>query len=414
MKVMVFGGTTEGRRLCAALAKTDVEVMLSVATTYGQHVADLSFKDSGMGKEVQVMAERLDQQQMQELFVRSRFDCVIDATHPYAVAVTAHIRSACDEVGIPYYRLTRPPSTRNPQEDVIRVPDATAAAEVLKGDSAKVLLTTGSKDLESFTHLEGFEDRVYVRILPMEGSLKKALELGFRADHIICMQGPFSVEMNQALLKACGATYLVTKESGEVGGFEEKIMAANSLGCQVIVLDRPVKEEGYGLEDLLGVLGLSGACHQDETPFFPLFFDLRGKRLLVVGGGTVAQRRIHALEGSGAQITLISSSYTAYLGECAARGELVVIRRHYATGDVAKMRPFMVIAATDDREVNHRVREEACSLDIPISVADCREECTCYFPAVARSERFVAGLVSTKGDHASVREKAAYLRECLQ
>jgi len=124
--------------------------------------------------------------------------------------------------------------------------------------------------------------------------------------------------------------------------------------------------------------------------FFPLFVDIRNKKVLIIGYGNVAKRREEILTGFGADVVIISPE----------------INRKYRCGDIADTKPWFVIAATDDRKVNQAVAEEAADLNIPVSVADCSEECTCYFPAIAESDDYIAGIVSKNGDHKGVKHIA--------
>ena len=245
MKVLIFGGATEGRRLSAALSKDGIDVTLSVATEFGR---DLSASDR-----VIVISNRLDKEGMIEVLRKGAFDYIIDATHPYAVLASQNIRSACHATGLKHLRLKRPESAVTP--GAIYAEDAVAAAGILKKNNERVLLTIGSKELKPFTRVENYAERFFVRILPMQDSLKKALDLGFRCSNIICMQGPFDSEMNTATLKMTGAKFLVTKDSGDAGGFEAKVSAAFSLGCEIIVIARPVEdpvqEKTYMFDELL-------------------------------------------------------------------------------------------------------------------------------------------------------------------
>jgi precorrin-2 dehydrogenase/sirohydrochlorin ferrochelatase/precorrin-6A/cobalt-precorrin-6A reductase len=143
--------------------------------------------------------------------------------------------------------------------------------------------------------------------------------------------------------------------------------------------------------------------------FFPLFVDMHGKKVLVVGGGKVAERRIKILAGFGAEITVISPEVTEYIESTAS----TLIKRKYKEGDVRDLIPFLVIAATDERQANHEVAAEAKRLNIHVSAADCREECSCYFPAIADGDAYIAGLVSKNGDHAGVKEMIKKIREVL-
>lgn len=84
-------------------------------------------------------------------------------------------------------------------------------------------MTTGSKELAKFAELPDYKNRVYARVLPLPGVIASCAELGFDAAHTIGMQGPFSMDMNVAMLQSFHAEWMVTKESGRNGGFEEKL-----------------------------------------------------------------------------------------------------------------------------------------------------------------------------------------------
>lgn len=77
---------------------------------------------------------------------------------------------------------------------------------------------------------------MYARVLPLPGVIASCAELGFDAAHTIGMQGPFSMDMNVAMLQSFHAEWMVTKESGRNGGFEEKIEAAKKAGVRVVLI----------------------------------------------------------------------------------------------------------------------------------------------------------------------------------
>jgi precorrin-2 dehydrogenase/sirohydrochlorin ferrochelatase/precorrin-6A/cobalt-precorrin-6A reductase len=141
--------------------------------------------------------------------------------------------------------------------------------------------------------------------------------------------------------------------------------------------------------------------------FFPLFIDMSGRHALVIGGGNIAERRVKTLAGFGAEITVISPNVSEYIEGAANR----LIKREYEKGDICELKPFIVIAAADKRNVNHEATLEAKKLNIYVSVADCREECTFYFPAIAENEDYIAGLVSKNGKHSRLKEMAKKVRE---
>ena len=124
-----------------------------------------------------------------------------------------------------------------------------AAADLLEGLPGKVLLTTGSKELDAFAR-PGLRERCCPRVLPMADSLERCLALGFPPKNIICMQGPFTKEMNLATLRQFHVRTLVTKDTGGYGGFRAKADAAREAGCDLVVVERPQTEEGLTLEEV--------------------------------------------------------------------------------------------------------------------------------------------------------------------
>ncbi|MCD7928098.1 MAG: glutamyl-tRNA reductase, partial [Oscillospiraceae bacterium] len=122
---------------------------------------------------------------------------------------------------------------------------------------------------------------------------------------------------------------------------------------------------------------------EKETPFrFPVFTDLRGKKVVIVGGGAVARRRIDVLRPFGPELVVIAPEL-----EGDSRG-LEWRQRPYRSGDLEGA--FLAVAASGSREVNRQVGQEARQLGIPVSVADRREECTFFFPAICQGENVLA------------------------
>ena len=234
-KLCVFAGTTEGRELIELLEGESVSVTACVATEYG---GSLLTPWEGLT----VSHERLTEEEMEKLFRREQFHLVVDATHPYAAAVTENIAAACEGTGTEYLRLLR--SAGDVPEGAVCVPDIQGAVDYLADTRGNILLTTGSKELAKYTALPDFAGRVYARVLPMEASLLSCREAGLAPDHVIAMQGPFSREMNTALLRAVSAKYMVTKDTGDAGGFGKKAAAAREAGAVLVVVGRPAQRAG--------------------------------------------------------------------------------------------------------------------------------------------------------------------------
>ena len=240
-KVLLFGGTSETAGLLHALDAYDCEVTLCVASDYGRSLvpADTS---------VSILSERLDAAEINVLIVTSGgFELVIDATHPYAVEATANIRAAAESAGVPYLRYQR---KRGDIHGMTVVSSAAEAAERLFGAGGNILLTTGTKDLEAYTVIPDFVQRVYPRVLPTVESINACRAFGYQAKNILALQGPFSAELNRALMREYGIQTLVTKESGKAGGFQEKLDAALDLGVSVMVIARP-PDDGLGWDALI-------------------------------------------------------------------------------------------------------------------------------------------------------------------
>ena len=272
-KLCVFAGTTEGRELVEFLCTQAVSVTACVATEYGETL--LSPREN-----LTISAQRLTREEMEALFSRENFDMVIDATHPYASVVTENIAAACEKAGVRYQRLLR--SGCKAGEDAVFVPDIPAAVDYLNRTEGPILLTTGSKELAKYTGLYDFANRVYARVLPMEDSLRLCQSAGLKPAHILAMQGPFSVDMNVAMLKSLGAKYLVTKDSGTTGGFDEKVTAARAANATLIVIGRPPQREGLTLPETIQLL-----CRE---------FDLKRKPWVTIVGIGPGSREAMTLE----------------------------------------------------------------------------------------------------------------------
>lgn len=250
-KICVFAGTIEGRELVEFLSSQPVDVTACIATEYGETLLPSS-------DNLAILAGRLSVAEITQMLSDTVFDLVIDATHPYAASVTESISTACHTTGTEYLRLLRKASGLSP--DAVYVPDAEAAVKFLDGTEGNILLTTGSKELAKFNKLANFSDRVYVRVLPIDTSLEACHAAALKASHIIAMQGPFSEEMNLAMLHTVSASWLVSKDGGEAGGFDAKVSAAQKAGARLVVIGRPPQREGVSFSEAIELLCSRFGC----------------------------------------------------------------------------------------------------------------------------------------------------------
>ncbi|MEI7948181.1 MAG: precorrin-6A reductase [bacterium] len=225
--ILLLGGTSETVQIAQALVSQGFVVLLSTATTMplrGQLPAGVRLR-SGM----------LDDQGMVHLLRDEKITAVVDATHPYAEAVSRNAYNACLAAGIRYVAYERPRAIDNP---VHGAPTHQAAAELAFSFGKPVLLTIGVRNLPLYVveaRKRGIAMRA--RVLNHPDSVTACHDAGLNDSEILCADGPFTVEENIKHLKSFGV--LVTKDSGDAGGVGTKLEAARQSGCEVVVIERP-------------------------------------------------------------------------------------------------------------------------------------------------------------------------------
>jgi len=168
---------------------------------------------------------------------RAAVDMVVDATHPFAAAISANARVACASLALPRLSLVRPMWARAPGDRWIEAADATdAAAALARLDARRVFLTLGQGGLEAFAGMP--EHRFLVRLVeppPRPPPLERC--------RVVIGRGPFTVAEERATLTDQRIDVVVCKASGGAAT-EAKILAARGLGLPVIMLRRPAAEPG--------------------------------------------------------------------------------------------------------------------------------------------------------------------------
>ena len=269
-EIILFAGTSEGHRIADYLRQTAFKALILTATSYGKQLLldSAGLTDESEMNTIEIRSGRLDQADIETLLRSESVPgaLIIDATHPYAAAASENIRSACEVCERKYIRVLRKglsglsdshlinsgPGTETTADEMrssrLVFPDIPSAAAYLNQTKGNVLVTTGSKELEAYTSITDYRTRLFARVLSLPSVVQKCSELGFEGKHLICMQGPFSRELNEAMIRHCQASYLVTKDTGVEGGFPEKEAAAAVCNCTLIIISRPVSEEGISVE----------------------------------------------------------------------------------------------------------------------------------------------------------------------
>ncbi len=242
-RVVIFGGTSEGRALCELCAQRKLPLLCCVATEDGARALTAL-------PDVEVRVGRLEAAQMAPLL--SRAALVIDATHPYAEAVSRNIAAACRSAGAALLRVAREEERK---DGVLYFSSMDSLLSWLEETPGGIFVALGSSYAAALCKLSNYQDRLWLRMLPSIESLRSCLELGYPPKRLICMQGPFSETLNRALFEESKASILLTKESGRAGGFSEKVQAAKALGMHIAVLSRPEERGGVSLQEAAKRLG---------------------------------------------------------------------------------------------------------------------------------------------------------------
>lgn len=229
--ILLLGGTKDSRELVSLLVENKIPLIVSVTSQYG---ADL------IQENVIINKNALDKEELLLFCQLHRISLIIDASHPYAKNVSKNAIEVCSTLHIPYVRYERP-CAKLPDYPKLHQVNSYVEAANLAGQLGKnIFLTTGSRNLTLFRQSLALETcRLIARVLPEPSVIAECINLGFQPSDIVALQGPFTYELNIALFKAYEADVIVTKNSGLVGGTDEKLSAAIELNLSVIIINRP-------------------------------------------------------------------------------------------------------------------------------------------------------------------------------
>ena len=241
--ILVFGGTTEGRKAVEVLEEAGSPFFYSTKT--GEQ--DLTLQHGTR------IDGAMDAEAMKTFIRQHGIRLIVDAAHPFASMLHQTIAAVSKECQVPFIRYERIYPPRDP--DIIWIDDYSQIPD----DIHSLLATTGVQSISRLKYLEDRGVRVYYRILPRESSVALAKEQGATPDQLCYYEDSSVIDID--------AEAILLKESGETGGFNEKVAAARAKGMRIIALKRPELTQG---DCVNGPYGLRRAVEHLLPEFYPL------------------------------------------------------------------------------------------------------------------------------------------------
>ena len=241
--ILVFGGTTEGRKAVEVLEEGGSPYFYSTKT--GEQ--DITLHHG------QRIDGALDEEAMRAFCLAQNIRLIVDAAHPFASQLHQTIALVSDALNIPTIRYERIYPERDPHlewiEDYSQIPQ----------DIHTLLATTGVQSIAKLKALEAKGMKVFYRILPRESSIALAKKLGAQEDQLCFFEDGKTIDVE--------ADAILLKESGLSGGFQEKVEASKEKGMRILVLKRPSINFEHSVN---GPYGLRRAVEKLLPEFYPL------------------------------------------------------------------------------------------------------------------------------------------------
>lgn len=229
--LLVIAGTYDSHELIKELKKYNISILATVATQTGKEMLS--------NLPIDILVGKLNKQDFKNLVYTKGIKCILDSSHPYAQEVSQNIFEISKLLSIDYIRYLRPSEAKS-FKNTYYVNDIKEAIQNLNNSKGNILLTTGSKDLKLFVdNIKDYKQRLFVRVLSTSDSIVKCEELGIPTNNIIALMGCPNIDLNREIMKYYKIDILVTKDSGKVGGFYEKLEAAQQLEITTIIIKRP-------------------------------------------------------------------------------------------------------------------------------------------------------------------------------
>ncbi|MGF1480410.1 MAG: cobalt-precorrin-6A reductase [Cyanophyceae cyanobacterium] len=226
-RIWLIGGTSDSAEIARLLAEQHLPCTITVTTAAAQTLyPQCRWLKVRVGKLESGLEDFLKQEQI---------GAIVDASHPYAVAISQTAIAAASYCQIPYLRYERPTLAENDLSRELNFDELLCGSYLL---AQRVLLTVGCKALPLFAPWQQ-RATLFARVLPTESSLAAASQAGFTSDRLIALRPPISAELETALWQQWQISLVVTKASGQAGGEDVKRAVAQQLGIPLVVIARP-------------------------------------------------------------------------------------------------------------------------------------------------------------------------------
>lgn len=252
----LISGTSEGKDILIELNKFTDNIFVSTATEYGGNLLrEYKYK---------VLNQKpLDIQEIIETININGIKGIIDATHPYATEVSKNIMEACKHCEIKYIRYERPSLLEKYKgySNVHVIYSYDELRDKLTNIGGNILNTTGSKSIKSIMALN-LNNRIIHRVLPTLKVMQELDEVNIEPENIVAIKGPISTQLNEAFIEEFQGKVMLTKDSGERGGLEEKILSCIEKKIDIFIIAR--KKMNYPLE-FNDIIELTEYIRRDEA-----------------------------------------------------------------------------------------------------------------------------------------------------
>ena len=251
--ILIFGGTTEGRRAVSVVQEAGKRYFYSTLTPLQEIVCDNGVRLVG----------NMDEDDMRQFCTDNDVGLIIDAAHPFASTLHSTIGIVSQSLDIPVIRFERIFPKRS--EEIVWCRDYSDAVQKMEAASVKRLLAlTGVKTISRLKEFWKNHD-CFFRILDRTDSIQMAIDEGFDQEKLVY----YEEDNLPYLLSRIGPDTIITKESGISGQFEEKVKSANALGIKIFAVMRPPRPSSF-----VTVTGEFGLRKEIER-LLPGFFELR-------------------------------------------------------------------------------------------------------------------------------------------